>query len=280
MIHGLRGRTVVRDPNAPAAPVAPVPAEPELRRTSSGPVTTVYLHRPAVRNALGAALVDELTATLTELDADPETRAVVLTGTPPGFCAGSDLKELATLSVSEMVEHEAHTGYAARAIQRLGLPVISAVEGFAMGGGFLLAAACDGIVTAADARWHLPEVQLGWVPPWGLQALIARVGPATAKRIAWGDRPLTGVDVHRLGVVDEVTAPGLAVRTAQEWAGRLANMPPHAVASTKGALADAMAGVDELLDSRTTAQFGRDALSGTAAASLAARAGRVAKGAA
>jgi enoyl-CoA hydratase/carnithine racemase len=278
MIHGLRGGAVVRSPGAPVSPVPP--AGPQLRCDRDGGVATVHLDRPEVRNALGTSVVAELTATLAELDADPDVRAVVLTGTPPGFCAGSDLKELARLSIADMVEHEARTGQAARSIGRLRIPVLSAVEGFAMGGGFLLAAACDVIVTAADARWHLPEVRLGWVPPWGLQALIDRIGPAAAKRIAWGDRPLTGYDVHRLGVADEVTAPGQAVRVARARAGRLAELPAHAVASTKGVFAEAMAGLDELLDAHSVAQFGRDAASAAAATSLSVRVGRVEKGAA
>jgi enoyl-CoA hydratase/carnithine racemase len=240
----------------------------ELLCERDGAVAVLRLNRPAARNALGSGLVDRLLATLTALHDDPGVRAAVLTGAPPGFCSGSDLKELAGLPVGGAVRHEARTGAAVRAVAHLGIPVVAAVEGFALGGGFLLATGCDVVVTADDARWHLPEVRLGWVPPWGLQTLVARVGPATARRLAWGDQPLTGADLHRLGGADELADPGQAFRRAREVAARLAALPPHAVASTKRALADAAAGPAEALDARTTWMFGADCGTDTARASL------------
>lgn len=244
------------------------PAVADLLCERDGPVAVLRLNRPAVRNALGSALAERLGSTLTALDADPDVRAVVLTGSPPGFCSGSDLKELAGLSIPAMVRHEDRTGRIVRVVQRLDVPVIAAVEGFALGGGFLLATGCDLVVSSEDARWHLPEVRLGWVPPWGLGTLVTRVGAAAAKRLAWGDRSLTGQDMHRLGAVDEITPPGLALARARELAQRLADLPAHAVASTKRALADATAGSAESFDARTTWMFGEDCRSDAAQAGL------------
>jgi enoyl-CoA hydratase/carnithine racemase len=231
-----------------------------------GTVATLWLNRPAARNALSGGLVAHLSTVLATLDEDPRIHAAVLTGTAPGFCAGSDLKELAVMPIDGMVGHEGRTGRAARAIQHLGIPVIAAVEGFALGGGFLLATACDVVVTAKDARWHLPEVRLGWVPPWGLQSLIARTGLVTAKRLAWGDLPLTGEEAHRLGVVEEITDPGHALGHAREIAARLAALPPHAVVSAKRAFTTG--GLAEALDAHTTRMFGEDCGSEAALASL------------
>ncbi len=233
-----------------------------------GPVAVLRLHRPAVRNALDTATVRALGAALTTLDADPQVHAVVLTGAPPGFCAGSDLAELATLDDAGMVRHEAATGAAVRGIPLLSIPVIAAVEGFAIGGGFLLAVGCDVVVTAADARWHLPEVPLGWVPPWGLQALVARTGAVAARRLVWGAAPVTPADLHRLGAVDEVVEPGVAEACAHGLAVRLAQLPPHAVAATKRALADAVTGPAEALDARTVTRFGEDVRTPVARASI------------
>ncbi|HEV2886392.1 MAG TPA: enoyl-CoA hydratase/isomerase family protein [Jatrophihabitans sp.] len=240
-----------------------------LREGDSRGTVVLRLNRPAVRNALNAALVDRLATILLELDDDPDVRAVVLTGSPPGFCAGSDLTELAGLPVAERVRHEARAGYLARTLQQLGIPVVAAVEGFALGGGFLLATSCDVVVSAGQARWQLPEVGLGWVPPWGLQSLLARVGPATSRRLVWGDRALSGQQLYRLGAVDEVSEPGQAVRRARDIALRLAALPPHAVASTKRALADAGTGAAESLDTRTSWMFGLDCYSDTARLSFA-----------
>ncbi len=227
------------------------------------------LNRPAVRNALDSALIDRLAILLAELEDDPGVRAVVLTGSAPGFCAGSDLTELAGLPIAERVRHEARAGCLARMLQQLSIPVVAAVEGFALGGGFLLATSCDVVVSAAAARWQLPEVGLGWVPPWGLQSLLARVGPAAARRLAWGDRPLSGRQLHRLGVVDEVSEPGRALRQATGVAAALAALPAHAVASTKRALAEASSGRAESLDARTAWMFGLDCESAIAQRSFA-----------
>lgn len=232
-------------------------------------VAVLTLNRPEVRNALSAALVGRLGALLPALDDDPGVRAVVLTGSAPGFCAGSDLTELAGLAVSERIRHEIRAGYLARTLQQLSTPVVAAVEGFALGGGFLLATSCDVVISASQARWQLPEVGLGWVPPWGLHSLLSRVGPAATRRLAWGEQALSGRQAYRIGVVDEVSEPGDALGQAMEVARRLAALPPHAVASTKRALADANAGAAENLDVRTSWMFGLDCYSSTAQLSFA-----------
>jgi enoyl-CoA hydratase/carnithine racemase len=229
-----------------------------------GAVAVLRLNRPAVRNALSAALVDRLAAVLIELDDSPDTRAVVLTGSPPGFCSGSDLTELAGLPATERARHEERTGRLARMMAQLGIPVVAAVEGFALGGGFLLATSCDVVVSASHARWQLPEVGLGWVPPWGLHSLVTRVGPAAARRLAWGEQPLSGRQLHRIGAVDEISEPGRALPEAMEIALRLAALPSHAVTSTKRALADAGTGAAESLDARTCWMFGLDCHTSTA----------------
>ncbi|MCW2900083.1 MAG: Enoyl-CoA hydratase/isomerase [Streptosporangiaceae bacterium] len=241
----------------------------EVTFQEGGQVALLTINRPAARNALSSGVVAALGETMQTLHSHESVRVVVLTGAPPGFCAGSDLKELAGMSISDMATHEARTGQFVRSMQHLAKPVIAAVEGFALGGGFLLATGCDLVVTAENARWHLPEVALGWVPPWGLQTLVARVGPATGRRLAWGDRPLTGADLHRLGVADEVVAPGAALESALDLARRLAALPPAGVASTKRALSDVVVGAAETLDARATRLFAQDCESDSAQASLA-----------
>lgn len=237
-------------------------AEVPVLSDRRGAVAVLRLNRPAVRNALSAGLVSRLAAMLVELDDSPDTRAVVLTGSPPGFCSGSDLTELAGLPATEKVRHEDRTGRLARMLAQLDIPVVAAVEGFALGGGFLLATSCDVVVSASQARWQLPEVGLGWVPPWGLHSLVARVGPAAARRLAWGEQPLSGRQLHRIGAVDEISEPGHALRDALRVALRLAALPPHAVASTKRALVEA--GAAEGVDARTLRMFGLDGLTSTA----------------
>ncbi|MEO9751000.1 MULTISPECIES: enoyl-CoA hydratase/isomerase family protein [Marinobacter] len=218
-------------------------------------VATVTLDRAERRNALNTVMVEELDRTLAELDRDETIGAVVLTGAAPSFCAGSDLKELGKMNLVEMAEHEAGTAGVARRIGLRGTPVIAAVEGAAFGGGFILASCCDLVVTGADARWNLAEVPNGWLPPWGLQALVSRVGAVTARRLTWGHEVLSGEDAQRLGVADYVAASDGALAHAQELAARIAALPVPAVASTKQFFSQLINGEAEVTDAMANRVF-------------------------
>jgi enoyl-CoA hydratase/carnithine racemase len=233
-------------------------------------VAILTINRPRRRNAIGAALISDLSRELTRLDADPSVHAILLTGTAPGFCAGSDLKELAETDLAGMREHEAHTAAVARSIALLSKPVVAAVDGFALGGGFVLAISCDVVVTTAAARWHLPEVTIGWIPPWGLQTLVARVGPVTARRLTWGAKPIDGHEAHRIGIADYLAGADESVRDAAlAQAQRLAALPPPAVASTKQFFAPMAAGAGEAADAWANRLFAADCGHPVAKATLA-----------
>jgi len=220
-----------------------------LRAEQVGDVAVLTIDRPSRRNALGHQLIEELSAQFDRADRDPATRVIVLTGTPPGFCAGSDLKELAGTDLAGMGVHEARTAALARSIALMNKPVVAGVEGFALGGGFVLAASCDVVVSNPSARWHLPEVAIGWIPPWGLQALVARVGPVVARRLVWGADQFDGREAHRLGIADYLGDAGESVREAAlRVATRLAALPPEAVASTKQFFASLVSGSGESMD--------------------------------
>ena len=164
----------------------------EQRLIDDGRVAVLTINRPAARNALSSGVIREPRRGAAEAGRRRDGRAVVLTGAAPGFCAGSDLKELGGMSVAEMASHEADTGRFVRSLQRLDIPVVAAVEGFALGGGFLLATGCDLVVTAG--RRPL-------APARGRPRLGAAVGPADAG-VPGGadDRPtarLGGSAAHR-----------------------------------------------------------------------------------
>jgi enoyl-CoA hydratase/carnithine racemase len=221
----------------------------QLRTEQIGEIAILTIDRPARRNALGQQLIEELAEQFDRADRDPGTRSIVLTGTAPGFCAGSDLKELAGMDLAGMGAHEARTAALARSVALTNKPVVGGVDGFALGGGFVLAVSCDVVVSDPSARWHLPEVAIGWIPPWGLQALVARVGPVAARRLVWGADPFDGREAHRLGVADYLAEPGEPVRAAAlRVATRLAALPPEAVASTKQFFAPLVSGQGESLD--------------------------------
>jgi enoyl-CoA hydratase/carnithine racemase len=188
-----------------------------------GAVLRLTLNRPDRRNALGSEMIEALDKALREAACDSAVGAVVVDGAPPGFCAGSDLKELQNLNATGKGHHEARTGEISRSIAALDKPVVAAVAGFAIGGGCFLAASCDLVFTAADSRWHLP--------------LIARVGLAKARRLTLATAPIDGRMAERMGLADTLvempSSPRSVTDAALAEADRLARMPRHAVLSSK-----------------------------------------------
>jgi len=215
---------------------------------TQGRIGVVSLNRPQRRNAMDHDLVAGLVQAFRSFDADPAIAAIVLTGEAPGFCAGSDLKFIGRLSLEEMCGFEAETGDMARLIGFLRKPVIAAVEGFALGGGFILAVSCDLVVSADSARWHLPEVPIGWLTPWGLGALVSRVGPVAARKLCFASEAFDGREAKRLGLVDHLAEAGHARETAIALAERLAGLPAAAVTSTKRFFAPGILGMSEAMD--------------------------------
>lgn len=229
----------------------------------------VTMNKPGRRNALGTESMAGLLAALTDLSQDESCRAVVLTGAPPAFCAGSDLKELGGLSIPDMCAHEEETARIARRIAHLQIPVIAAVEGYALGGGFTIATSCDFVISARSVKWSMPEVRNGWLPPWGLQTLIARLGPVRAHLVTLGITQIDGAEAHRLGIADGLAEDGGALEMACDWAARIAALPAGAVRSAKRFFSTVIAADAERQDAEANRLFGADCDSPEAQATLA-----------
>jgi len=219
-----------------------------LNRRQQGQVAILTIDRSNRRNALGTELMQAFSCAFVELDRDDGVAVIVISATAPGFCAGSDLKELATMDIAQMCAHEAETARVVRAIGFLEKPVIAAVCGFALGGGVGLAAGCDLIVTHPECRWHMPEVPNGWLPPWALASLSVRVGAVAARRLAWASEPISGTEAHQLKLADYLVAQADVDNEAIALAGRLAALPRVAVASTKRFFAPLINGSAEASD--------------------------------
>ncbi len=213
-----------------------------------GAVTVLTIQRGFRRNAMDQALIDELKAQLLTLDRDPSVGAIVLQGENNGFCSGSDLKFISQLDVEDMARFEQETGDMARLFAFVKKPVIAAVEGFAIGGGFILAISCDVVIAGEKSRWSLPEVPHGWLTPWGLNALIERVGRVRARNLCFCLDELSGKDLLAMGAADYTAPDGLVLEKAIEMATRLANLPRAAVASTKRFFANQMMPRAEVMD--------------------------------
>ena len=225
-----------------------------LEITRDGAVATLSIARPEVRNAMSLGLAHKIAEATAELDKDPEVKAIVLRGKEHGFCAGSDLKELATFNLDQISAAEREKAAVARSFCFMDTPVIAAVDGFTMGGGMVFTVSCDVVFTAANARWHLPEVALGWNPGWGVQAFLARCGPYVTRHVCWGVDPFDGEEAVRLGLADFL-AEGSAADAAHDYATKLAALPEHAVTATKRLCAPAAGDNSQVLDLMANQMF-------------------------
>ncbi|MFE9929845.1 enoyl-CoA hydratase/isomerase family protein [Streptomyces sp. NPDC005533] len=214
-----------------------IPEDEVLHRTESN-VSWITLNRPAAMNAVTWDQRERVIALLGDASADPAVRAVVLTATGKGFCAGADLRGDA--SAAERV-----AGDVARMI-RLGAqrlitavldcekPVLAAVNGTAAGIGAHLALACDLVIAAEPARFIEVFVRRGLVPDGGGAYLLPRlVGPQKAKELMFFGDALPAADAERLGLVNKVVPAQELEATARAWAERLAQGPTRALALTK-----------------------------------------------
>jgi enoyl-CoA hydratase/carnithine racemase len=232
-----------------------------LNRRQQGQLAILTIDRPNRRNALGTELMQAFSDAFFELEGDDSIAAIVISATAPGFCAGSDLKELATMDIAQMCRHEAETARVVRAIGFMEKPVIAAVSGFALGGGVGLAVGCDLIVTHPECRWHMPEVPNGWLPPWALASLSVRVGPVAARRLVWASEPITGAEAYDLKLADYLVPRADVESDAIALAGRLAALPRVAIASTKRFFAPMINGnaeASDMLANRIFAENCRD----------------------
>jgi enoyl-CoA hydratase/carnithine racemase len=194
-------------------------------------VAIITVNRPHRRNAFDRATAEALATALDRLDSDPSTTVGIITGADGFFCAGMDLKALAENGGRPLTESRGALGIVSRPPEK---PLIAAVEGSALGGGFELALACDLIVAALDARFGLPEVKRGMVAAAGGVIRLPRNIPrAVALEIALTGEPISARRGYELGLVNRVVEPGRALAAAQELAGLIAANAPLAVKLSK-----------------------------------------------
>jgi enoyl-CoA hydratase len=198
-------------------------------------VLVVTLNRPDQRNAVNAAVARGIADALDLLDSDAELTLAVLTGAGKGFCAGMDLKAF----VAGEVPYADDRGFAGITRRSAAKPLIAAIEGFAVAGGLEIALACDLIVAAEGARLGIPEVKRSLVAAGGGLLRLPRVLPRNiAMELALTGDPITAERGYELGLVNRLTPPGQALRTALEFAAAIAANGPLALAATKRVLTE------------------------------------------
>jgi enoyl-CoA hydratase len=196
-------------------------------------VLTITIDRPAQKNAINREVAEELAAALDTFDADPALLVGVLTGAGGTFSAGMDLKGFAR-GEWPTVPGRGFAGITRAVVRK---PLIAAVEGWALGGGFEMALACDLIIAAENATFGSPEVTWGIVAPeGGMVRLPHRIPYHAAVRLLLTGEPLPAAEARRYGLVHELTAPGGALEKAHELAARIAKNAPLAVAAVKEVL--------------------------------------------
>lgn len=200
----------------------------DVRR--EGAVLVLTMDRPAQRNALDRALADALSAAFDELDDDPSLHVGVLAGNGPVFCAGTDLHEPASPATDRGGEY----GLVRRSRRT---PVVAAVEGPALGGGFELVLSCDLVVAGHEARFGLPEVARGLVATCGgLFRAADRLPPAIAAEMLLTGDPVGAERAHQVGLVNVLTDAGGALAGALELAARITRNSPDAVSASLRAM--------------------------------------------
>lgn len=199
-------------------------------------VAIVRLDRPEVLNALDFALLESLAEVLEELDRAPACRAIVLTGTGDrAFAAGADIRELAGQTSASLAASGRFAAW--DRIGAIRTPIVAAVRGYALGGGCELAMACDLIVAGEDALFGQPEITIGVMPgAGGTQRLTRAIGAVRALEMILTGRPIAAREAEARGLVNRVVPAEATLTAALDLAGRIAAMPPIAVAAAKAAV--------------------------------------------
>ncbi|MFC9536976.1 enoyl-CoA hydratase/isomerase family protein [Streptomyces sp. NPDC056975] len=208
----------------------------EVRR--HGFVAELVLDRPKAMNAVSSAMAVSVGEACASLALDAGARVVVVSSSASrAFCVGADLKERNSFSDAELLRQRPVTRGAYGGVLELPMPVIAAVHGFALGGGFELALACDLIVADETAVVGLPEVSVGVIPGGGgTQLLPRRVGAARAAELIFSARRVEAREALEMGLVDQVVGVGDDREAALELAGCIAANSPVGLRAAKRAL--------------------------------------------
>ena len=201
-------------------------------------VALLRMERPPV-NAISREMAVEIGATFESLALRSDVHVFVLSGGPDRFSAGMDIKELLAENLAEpkravLVAQRFHAIF--DSISALRQPVIAAIDGYALGGAFMLCLYCDIRVAAEDARFALPEIKLGSVASFGLPRLKRLAGPGFAKKLVLSGESITGQEAYNVRLVDELAPSGGACAAAVRLAKRIAAMPVLAAQGCKEAL--------------------------------------------
>lgn len=193
-------------------------------------ILIVTINRPTARNAANKAVADGIAAAVDQLDGDADLRVGILTGAGGTFCSGMDLKAFVT-GERPVVEGRGFCGIVQRPPVK---PLIAAVEGYALAGGFELAIACDLIVAASNSKFGIPETKRGLVAnAGGLLRLPRQIPVRIAKELALTGEFLSAERALHYGMINALAEPGEALAAALDLARKISGNAPLAIAASK-----------------------------------------------
>ncbi|NYG60632.1 enoyl-CoA hydratase/carnithine racemase [Nocardioides daedukensis] len=199
-------------------------------------VGTIRLDRPKM-NALNKQVQEEIRAAALEATERADVKAVVIYGGERVFAAGADIKEMADMSYTDMVDRSAGLQSAFTSVAQIPKPVVAAVTGYALGGGCELALCADIRIAADNATLGQPEILLGIIPgAGGTQRLTRLVGPSKAKDIILTGRFVKADEALAIGLVDKLVPAAEVYTAAVEWASQFSNAASYAVRAAKEAV--------------------------------------------
>jgi enoyl-CoA hydratase/carnithine racemase len=203
-------------------------------------IAVITLNRPDAMNALSRGLLEELDRVLEEIRKDDKIRSVVIIGSGRAFSAGNDLSEPVTTEAEMRARMELGQNVFDK-LETFDKPTIAAINGYALGGGLELAAACDIRIAAENAQLGNPEVNIGLIPSWGGCVRIPKlIGRARAAQIILTGERIDAKEAERIGLVNKVVKPDELKSTAIYSAGTLATRAPIAVRIAKNILSKSM----------------------------------------
>ena len=208
-----------------------------IRYEKNGNIGIATINRPEALNALNSTVISELEQLISEVEKDAELGAFIITGEGRSFVAGADIGEQSTMDVAAGRKWGQRGSALFRRIEKLEIPTIAAVNGFALGGGCELALCCDIILASEKAKFGQPEVGLGITPGFsGTQRLPRRVGIAKAKELIFSGKMIKADEAEKIGLANAVYAPEELMNGAVEMARSFMKNAPIAVKYSKACI--------------------------------------------
>ncbi len=200
----------------------------------SDAVALVSIHRPEALNALNTRFFQEMDQAIAEVSANPDVRVMVITGSGKAFVAGADIAEMVSMDQQQGSAFSRTGQHTFRSLEKMEIPVIAAINGFALGGGLELAMGCDIRIASSKAKFGQPEVNLGLIPGYAATQRLSRlVGMGDALYLLMTAEMIGAEDALRIGLVQKVVEPESLMEEVMKIASTIASKGPLAVKKVK-----------------------------------------------